>query len=358
MSYPNFSYLEKEFPILLNIGQSAEFHLFQGPVTSLFKIRLLGERLTEKLFEEHALEFPYENSFHNRFKTLEYERVLPSNNKDLLFYIKDKGNVAVHQNKATVYYAKHGPISAFKLSKWFYETYVCAPQEISGVKFHVPENLDNRHALLVLEQEYKELEQQFKQLLEERETTVLPEEQQHVIQQKSEKAASKIKIPESVFDYDIKQISRKTFAEYLLEKEQGELSEAFWSASLPQSLDTSVASSTSFLVFRAGQVKANDKGFLSIFITVADLITHKGDIHHLFPNEYLKKNGLDRGKYNQNANSAYMQTEINIKVGSKSPAEYFQIITDQIQEQNLQLTGLSSGQELNENLKKTPFLHS
>ena len=33
-----------------------------------------------------------------------------------------------------------------------------------------------------------------------------------------------------------------------------------------------------------------------------DLITHKGDIHHIFPWDYLKKSGLKRGDYNQIAN--------------------------------------------------------
>ena len=89
--------------------------------------------------------------------------------------------------------------------------------------------------------------------------------------------------PESLFDFDIKQISQKPFDEYLKEKEDGEMSEAFWNASLPQSLDTSVASSPYFHVFLASQVKANDKGFLSKDVTVSDLISLRGDIHHLFP---------------------------------------------------------------------------
>ncbi|WP_162426108.1 GmrSD restriction endonuclease domain-containing protein [Pontibacter pudoricolor] len=156
--------------------------------------------------------------------------------------------------------------------------------------------------------------------------------------------------PESYIDYDIKQISERPFAEYLKEKEAGELSEAFWNSSLPQSLDTSVASSPYFLVFLAAQVKANDKGFLSKDISVCDLITHKGDIHHLFPKEYLKKNGLDRGKYNQIANYAFMQSEINIKVGSKSPKEYFELISTQMQEQDLRISGIASQEELLQNL--------
>ncbi len=157
--------------------------------------------------------------------------------------------------------------------------------------------------------------------------------------------------PESTFDFDIKQISLKPFNEILSEREDAELSEAFWTASLPQSLDTSVASSPYFHVFLASQVKANDKGFLSKDVLVGDLISLRGDIHHLFPKDYLKKNGLDKSKYNQIANYVFMQSEINIKVGNKPPKEYFQLIRKQIAEENKLVSGLSSEQELTENLK-------
>jgi hypothetical protein len=157
--------------------------------------------------------------------------------------------------------------------------------------------------------------------------------------------------PESVFDFDIKQISQRPIQEYMAEKEEGELSEAFWNAALPQSMDTSVASSPYFHVYLASQVKLNDKGFLSKDITVSDLITFKGDIHHLFPKDYLKKNGLAKGKYNQIANYVYMQSEINIKVGNKSPQEYFEIIQTKIENEDSALTGISSLCELQENLR-------
>ena len=156
---------------------------------------------------------------------------------------------------------------------------------------------------------------------------------------------------ESWFDFDIKQIHNRPFDEYLKEKEEGELSNAFWTASLPQSLDTSVASSPYFNVFLASQVKANDKGFLSKDVLVGDLIALRGDIHHLFPRDFLKKNGLERGKYNQIANYVYMQSEINIKVGNKPPKDYFELINKQIQDQNRTVSGLSNEEELLENLK-------
>ncbi|MBP8114165.1 MAG: DUF262 domain-containing protein [Chitinophagaceae bacterium] len=157
--------------------------------------------------------------------------------------------------------------------------------------------------------------------------------------------------PESAFDFDIKQISQKPFDEYLIEKEEGELSDAFWNASLPQSLDTSVASSPYFHVFLAAQVKANDKGFLSKDILVGDLISLRGDIHHLFPKDYLKKYGLERSKYNQIANYVYMQSEINIKVGNKPPKDYFEVIITQMQDNNKHVSGLSTHQEFLDNLK-------
>lgn len=157
--------------------------------------------------------------------------------------------------------------------------------------------------------------------------------------------------PESVFDYDIKQISQKPFDDYLKEKEEGELSDAFWNASLPQSLDTSVASSPYFHVYLAAQVKANDKGFLSKDVLVSDLISLRGDIHHLFPKDYLRKFGLERSEYNQISNYAFMQSEINIKVGNKPPKDYFEILGKQMVESNRLLSGIATEQELLDNLK-------
>jgi len=156
--------------------------------------------------------------------------------------------------------------------------------------------------------------------------------------------------PESSFDYDIKQISSRSFGDYLKDREESELSDAFWNAALPMSLDTSVASSPFFHVFLASQVKANDRGFLSSDVLVGDLISLRGDIHHLFPKDYLKKNGLDRNKYNQIANYVYMQSEINIKVGNKPPSEYFALVQKQFQDANAQVSGISSDVKLQQNL--------
>lgn len=128
--------------------------------------------------------------------------------------------------------------------------------------------------------------------------------------------------PESQFDYDIKQINSRPIEDCLADIEAGQLSEAFWNAELVQRLDTSVASSPVFNVFLASQCKMSKRGFLSTDITVKDLIEEKGDVHHIFPRQFLKDAGLTRGQYNQVANYVYIQSEINIKIGKKAPREY------------------------------------
>jgi len=137
--------------------------------------------------------------------------------------------------------------------------------------------------------------------------------------------------PESMMDYDIRQIQSKSFVEYLREKEQAEMSDAFWNFGLVQALTSSVSSSPSFNVFLASQVKANDKGFLSRDITVGNMISLRGDIHHIFPKAYLKDKVKNKGEYNQIANYVYIQQDINIKIGDKSPDIYFKQVLEQCQ---------------------------
>jgi hypothetical protein len=129
--------------------------------------------------------------------------------------------------------------------------------------------------------------------------------------------------PESTFDYDIRQIHAQGFATFGTATFAGELSDAYWDTLLPQEMNTSSSTSPYFRVFQAAQVKLGDRGFLSNGITVRDLILNRGDVHHLFPRNFLKKQGLLRGRYNQIANYVLAQSEINIAIGDRSPEIYF-----------------------------------
>lgn len=158
--------------------------------------------------------------------------------------------------------------------------------------------------------------------------------------------------PESNFDYDAKQIDKyDDFGEYLAEVESAELSDAYWDFGAVQQLNTSVASSPIFNVFLASQCFQNRKGFLSTAITVQNMIEQKGDVHHIFPREYLKSQGLTRSDYNQVANYIYTQTEINIQIGKKAPNEYLAYVQDvQCQGGATKYGGITDIDELKDNI--------
>ena len=66
-------------------------------------------------------------------------------------------------------------------------------------------------------------------------------------------------------------------------------------------------------------------------ISLKEMIEHRGDIHHIFPRQYLKEHGFSQSQYNQVANYVYVQQEINIKVGKRSLADYIGQIREQCQ---------------------------
>lgn len=158
--------------------------------------------------------------------------------------------------------------------------------------------------------------------------------------------------PESQFDSDIKQISKDGALKILTDIEEAQLSDAFWKVQLVQDLDKASINNPFLHLFFAAQCKAGDEGFLSTDITVQSMIEHRGDIHHLFPKDYLSANGHDRGSYNQIANFVYAQSEINIRIGKKSPNEYMLQVNKQCIDGEAKYGGIIDKDKLSKNLEK------
>ena len=159
--------------------------------------------------------------------------------------------------------------------------------------------------------------------------------------------------PESMFDFDIRQMHEQGFEAFGSAMFAGELSDAFWDALLPQEMNTSSSTSPYFRVFQAAQVKLGDRGFLSKDIKVLDLILNRCDVHHLYPRNHLKGQGLTRGRYNQIANFALAQSEINIAIGAKAPAIYFKELVEQCSGGKRKYGGITDLAELKANLEET-----
>lgn len=101
----------------------------------------------------------------------------------------------------------------------------------------------------------------------------------------------------------MRSIQEKGFINFISEVESSALSDTFRTVTLPQNLETFSVNSPAFNVFLAAQVHLGCDSLLMHGLKVGDLVTVAGDIHHIFPRAYLKKNGVDsKTKYNQVAN--------------------------------------------------------
>lgn len=129
--------------------------------------------------------------------------------------------------------------------------------------------------------------------------------------------------PETAFYRDIRRINEVGVVKTLEDTEAALLSDNFWEVKVVQDLAYTSTINPTYLVYLAAQVANNDMSLLSNNITVKDLIDISGDVHHIFPKEYLKSNGFSKNLYNQDANYAYLDTQVNKSIGKKAPCEYF-----------------------------------
>ena len=157
--------------------------------------------------------------------------------------------------------------------------------------------------------------------------------------------------PETAFDFDIRQVEARGLVAYTESVIEAELPASFWTGMLPQLMDTSSGQSPYFLAYKAAQVKLGDKGFLSRDITVLDLLMNRSDVHHVYPRNHLKKQGMSRGRYNQIANFVLAQSEINIAIGDKAPEQYFKELAEQCAGGKKKYGGITDVTELRANMR-------
>lgn len=157
--------------------------------------------------------------------------------------------------------------------------------------------------------------------------------------------------PETAFDFDIRQIEARGLTAYAESVIENEAPESFWTGMLPQLMDTSSSNSPYFLAYQAAQVKLGDKGFLSRDIAVLDLLMNRSDVHHVYPRNHLKKQGLARGRYNQIANFVLAQSEINIAIGDKAPDVYFKELAEQCAGGKKKYGGITDANALRANMR-------
>lgn len=159
--------------------------------------------------------------------------------------------------------------------------------------------------------------------------------------------------PETQMDRDMRTIGEKGFLTFLADVEASVFSETFWTVTLPQNLETSSVNSPAFNTFLAAQINMNCNSMLMNGTKITDLITISGDVHHIFPRSYLKKNGIEnKTKYNQVANYIYLDTQVNKAVSDDAPNVYFAKVLKQCEGERIVLGNISDKDLLEKNLEE------
>ena len=128
--------------------------------------------------------------------------------------------------------------------------------------------------------------------------------------------------PESAFARDIRLINEQGVVKTLNDIEAAIISETFWNVAVVQNLMVTSTNNPTYLIYLAAQVMMNDVSLLSNNVKVSELI-EGGDVHHIFPKDYLREHGHEKSSYNQEGNYAFLDTQVNKSIGKKAPNDYF-----------------------------------
>ena len=127
--------------------------------------------------------------------------------------------------------------------------------------------------------------------------------------------------PESGFDRDLRLISEANEIDQLKELFDNEfaqnLTDEFWDMTLPNSLQAQTTQLTNWRIFQMAQIHARAHAWLEKDKYTADTIQEQGNIHHIFPKAYLKKNGFKQEEYNQVANYVWITQPRNLQMLQK-----------------------------------------
>ena len=143
----NFEFLNRYWPALAQIGETAENYLYSDPNACIFKIGLFAERLVQEILVfERMAEPEVDNTHANRIRLLKRAGLLPHEIDNTLYLLRKTRNSAVHAGADSVDESKTLLSMTYNLAVWFMETYgdwgyiapdFVMPEEVSHPDFEV-----------------------------------------------------------------------------------------------------------------------------------------------------------------------------------------------------------------------------
>lgn len=149
--------------------------------------------------------------------------------------------------------------------------------------------------------------------------------------------------PESALESDLIQLREvhdaAGFLAFLDRKMQAQLTDDFWRVTLLNDLSTAASRSPSLMAYLSALCLLDAKVLFSglkvgtLLDPTTDAYRNSLERHHLFPKDWLKKNGIsDIYQTNQIANYAMIEWPDNANISAKPPAEYWPQFADRYTE--------------------------
>lgn len=197
----NFSFLEKQFPVLEKLGSLAEGYLYSDPNSCLIKLGTMAENMVQAMFAMDKLPQPtYENTHANRIQVLKQEGLLPREIDDILYALRTTRNKAVHSAYDSFEDCCALLEMAHTLSVWFMQTYGNWNYEPDA--FVLPKDTRSEYNFELLLKEKEALLAKVSSLeMAAANTAYVPEVSFHDRLKRSQKAASNIKMSEKETRY-------------------------------------------------------------------------------------------------------------------------------------------------------------
>jgi len=150
----NFAFLEKSFPVLANLGSTAESYLYTDTNSCLIKLGIFGETIVNLMLELDQISPPdYDNTHSNRLKRLKKEGLITQSIDDIFYALRMARNKAVHSGYDSFDDCVTLLEMADHLGVWFMQTY--GDWQYEPDQFALPEDIRRQvdYEALLLEKE-------------------------------------------------------------------------------------------------------------------------------------------------------------------------------------------------------------
>lgn len=155
----SFSFLAGEWPFLALICSQAEKNLYSDSNTTLSKLRLLAEKITDLIIAYEKIYTDEQSTQNDKLRILKRENILPSEILDLFHVIKKLGNKAIHEGHDSFHDASDALEMSFHIASWFQEAYGNdSTFSMEQQTYQKPDNVDYEFELSELKSKFSLLE--------------------------------------------------------------------------------------------------------------------------------------------------------------------------------------------------------